>query len=483
MKKHIIMNVNLAICLIIFFGFLSTALYNFNTYSKIIDDDIKNISMLTSTNIYSEINNELTKPIFVSLTMANDSFLINWLSHEERVYSDEKYLQKLQDYLLGIKEKYQYDSVFFISQKTKYYYHYEGILKTISKEDFHDNWYYTFISSNQSYALDVDNDEAKNNELTVFVNCRVVDSSGSLLGVVGVGVKISQLQTMLKNFEDEYGLEAYLIDPRGIVQVHTDINKIEKVNIFEQKIMADLRDKITSNKDTLVTSLFKQDNIKGYVISRYVNEMGWFLVVKKDTSILVKSFHQQVFHDSLIMAFILILLIMLSTFCISRYKKHITKLVKTDELTKLPNRRAYNEELYFALNHFTNNQKVFQVFVFDIDFFKAINDNYGHHYGDLVISDVANMAAETVGKKGMVARWGGDEFSGILYGTMEEALKIVDELVQNARALENNLASRITISIGLTQINESDGIDSVLIRADSGLYEAKAAGRNQYIVK
>lgn len=101
MIKNIKYKINLLVSTIIIFGFIAIIFINYNNYSKIIKDDIKNISKLTSTNIYSDINNELTKPIFVSLTMANDSFLKDWLLEETSMINDEKHLVKLQNYLKG----------------------------------------------------------------------------------------------------------------------------------------------------------------------------------------------------------------------------------------------------------------------------------------------------------------------------------------------------------------------------------------------
>ena len=80
-----------------------------------------NISKLTATSIYSEIRNELTKPIFVSLTMANDNFLKNWLKEESDAIDAPSHQRELQKYLLGIKAKYNYNSVFVISAASKYY--------------------------------------------------------------------------------------------------------------------------------------------------------------------------------------------------------------------------------------------------------------------------------------------------------------------------------------------------------------------------
>ncbi len=120
MRKSTHIRINLLIGIIILSGFITMSIVNYSTYSKIIKDDIESISKLTSTNIYSEINNELIKPIFVSLTMANDSFLKDWLSEEEKATDEALHLKALQEYLIGIKLKYDYNSVFLISDKTSH---------------------------------------------------------------------------------------------------------------------------------------------------------------------------------------------------------------------------------------------------------------------------------------------------------------------------------------------------------------------------
>ncbi|MGB4439304.1 MAG: cache domain-containing protein, partial [Sedimentibacter sp.] len=211
MIKNFKYKINLLVSAIIILGFIAIIFINYNNYSKIIKDDIKNISKLTSTNIYSDINSELTKPIFVSLTMANDSFLKDWLLEEKTMIDDEAHLLKLQNYLKGFEVKYGYNSVFLVSDKTKKYYHYAGILKTIDEKNAHDQWYFNFINDNETNVLDVDNDEAANNTLTVFVNCRIQDENNVLMGVTGVGLEMNQIQTMLMSFEEDYGLEAFLI--------------------------------------------------------------------------------------------------------------------------------------------------------------------------------------------------------------------------------------------------------------------------------
>lgn len=94
MRMHILKHTNIIISAIILIGFFIISFANYYTYSKVIKDDIENISKLTSSNIYAEINSELTKPIFVSLTMANDAFLKSWLREESIHEDDPAYIEK-----------------------------------------------------------------------------------------------------------------------------------------------------------------------------------------------------------------------------------------------------------------------------------------------------------------------------------------------------------------------------------------------------
>jgi hypothetical protein len=134
--------------LIILIGLTLLGIVDYNNYKHIIIEDNQNITKLISTNIFSEINSELVKPIYVSLTMANNQFLKDWIIDE-----NEGDLEKITNYLKGIKNKYEYDSVFYVSNLTKNYYHYDKILKKISMDDSHDVWFYDFLEKNPEYDI------------------------------------------------------------------------------------------------------------------------------------------------------------------------------------------------------------------------------------------------------------------------------------------------------------------------------------------
>ena len=225
---------------IVLIGFICITIINYCTYSVVIRDDIRNISRLTSLNIFSSISNELTKPIFVSLTMANDSFLKSWLRGEN---DSPEQIAELQDYLNGLKRKYDYSSVFLVSAKTNIYYHYNGINKVVSRDDSHDVWYYIFVASGIPHRLEVDTDEMARNELTVFVDCRIEDDHGELMGVVGVGVKMRELQQILASFELDFDLTAFLVNRQGVVQVHTSDAMIANATIDDLLPVSEYRKK------------------------------------------------------------------------------------------------------------------------------------------------------------------------------------------------------------------------------------------------
>lgn len=235
MKRITLVTINVIVCLVIFSGFLMISSLNKRSFNGIVENDIENISKLSSSTIYSQIDNSLTKPIFVGQTMANDLFLKNWLC-DEPTGEDTQKSELIQQYLAKYQKKYEYDSVFLVSARSNIYYHYEGINKVVSKEDKHDVWYYDFIESNENYKLDVDFDEVNSNTLTVFVNCRVENTDGSLLGVVGVGIKMNNLQSLLKSYESEYNLKANLINEDGVVQVDSDEKNIELQIFSTQQI-------------------------------------------------------------------------------------------------------------------------------------------------------------------------------------------------------------------------------------------------------
>ena len=207
----------LSLTVILFLSFLFTSLLSYNvTKETLTSNAINNTLPLINDNIYSKIQEDLINPINNSSLMANDEFLINW------VQSGEKSPVEVVRFLARIRERYGYFSSFFISENTGKYYYYGGVLKTISKEDEHDVWYYNFVNKDVEYELDVDTDEATSGTITVFINHRLEDKNGQLLGVTGIGLKMGSVAETLKSFQERCNCLIYMTDAQGLIQVHPD---------------------------------------------------------------------------------------------------------------------------------------------------------------------------------------------------------------------------------------------------------------------
>lgn len=478
MKK---IRIHIMVCLIILTGFCLVGVFSYITYSKIIRDDIRNISKLTTTNIYSEISTQLTKPIFVGLTMANDSFVENWLREEKKEKGSPEHQQKMQEYLNGLMMKYKYNSVFLVSDYSKIYYHFNGINKVISKDNQHDQWYYSFLGSKLLYDLDVDTDEANHNKLSVFVNCRIEDDDGKLMGVTGVGLELNKVQDLLTMYQNDFQLEAMLFDRNGVVQIHSDSTLIEKINVFDYKELEENKTAILSNKDAVNVYQYQSDNSEGYMITKYIEDLDWYLLVKKDTSVLNKSFQSSLINDIIIFLTVLLLILFIIAKLIKNNEESLRLLAKMDTLTGLKNRSGFDEAMEKILQNSRGEEEGF-LFVIDIDNFKNINDIYGHMSGDKVLCHMVNTVKSCLKERGDIFRWGGDEFTGYVLSSQDKLEEMLADIFHSIESDMNLKKYKAGISIGITPIKKNETMDNLLKKADQALYKAKESGKNKYII-
>lgn len=209
-------SVTVIISLIIITGFFLSALSYVISFNVLFRQDIKAVSELTSENIYLSINSIMDRPINVSTAMSHDTFLRTFMKEEDNNVLHSDRLDTLKAYLSSYQQKYQFDSVFLISANTGAYYHYQNGLDRIMTTDNPENeWYYDFLETSSDCSLNVDNDEAKDDVITIFVNCKLYDEDNNLLGVVGVGLETPYIQEVLIENEQAYGIRAFLIDVSG----------------------------------------------------------------------------------------------------------------------------------------------------------------------------------------------------------------------------------------------------------------------------
>lgn len=172
-----------------------------------------------------------------------------------------------------------------------------------------------------------------------------------------------------------------------------------------------------------------------------------------------------------------------------RVKAHMEEerlKARTDTLTGLPNRAAYDDHLNKEFERWVRYQQGFSVAVGDLDFFKRINDTYGHLAGDKVLRLVSRVLVKNLRSSDFIARFGGEEFVILMPSTTaEEGEKAIEKLRQAISKSPFNFHGQpvtITISFGVTQTQESDTKDALFDRADAALYKAKQEGRNRICI-
>lgn len=353
MKKNVLFRTNAFICVIIILGFVITSMISYHSNKGFFRQDIEDISQLTSEGIYHQIDSVFAKPINISLTMANDSLLKSFLEEEIERENDQTFIQTMKDYLLSYKEKYDYDSVFLVSTKTSRYYHFDsGVDRVLTKGDPEDEWYYTFLNTSKEYDLKIDNDEvaAANNEITVFVNCKIKDAEGNTIGVVGVGLKVDSLQKMFTKYEKEFNIKACLIDGEGNIEISTDKTGYEEASLFEDCGFGAYKEQILSDKSGEAQSYwYAEKGMNGYVVTKYVPGLTWHLVIDSDTTVMESQLNRQFYIGAFVIVLVIILVLIFITGIIRKYNAQIVRLTVEHEKKHHSVFQAETEKIYESI--------------------------------------------------------------------------------------------------------------------------------------
>jgi len=450
-------------------GFISINLANYFVSSNAIRSAlIKNELPLTSNNIYSEIQASLLRPIYISSMMANDTFLKDWVDE------GEKDLNKISKYLAEIQNKYAVASTFLVSARTNRYYHSDGVLKTVSKKVPKDSWFFTMESHVGNYRVEVDNNEANRNHLTIFINHKLYDYNGNYTGVAGLGLDVVSVATMIDRYKDSYQRNVYFVDRNGEIKSHPDKSLIDKVNIQKMPGIEAVAKKILNGKIGFLT----YENELGTILLsyRYIPELNWFLLVEQTENKALRPIRQALYSNLLISAGITLLVLLISSFTIHRFQLQLEAMAKSDKLTGLVNRQYFDVLFAHALDNIGRHTTGLSLALFDLDNFKKINDSRGHLAGDRILRSIALLAKEHIRKSDIIARWGGDEFV-ILFQKCdaETAHRLMDKISERITCSfdESETAIPVSISVGIAEYESGDTCETLLARADKLMYEVK----------
>jgi len=162
-----------------------------------------------------------------------------------------------------------------------------------------------------------------------------------------------------------------------------------------------------------------------------------------------------------------------------RANEELQNLTVTDYLTNTYNRRFFIQKLEEEIERSKRNENKFSIVMFDIDYFKRINDRFGHNCGDLVLKGIAGMVKNRIRKIDCFARWGGEEFMLLLPDTtIDKTKSLVEELRRGISKINISCVDKVTASFGVVEYCNKYTADMLIQNVDNMMYKAKTEGRN-----
>ena len=484
-------------------GFTSLTWLNYLRARELLDRQITASTLpLTSDAIRASLKQDLLQPVLASGLMARNTFL------EATLSQGDQQPEQLRQYLAGIQEKTGAITTFLVTEAHGRYYHPTGILKSLSPADPLDHWYYRFRNSGRAVEINIDRDTADLNRTTVFINVRLQDRAGRLLGVTGIGLDVRYLLAQLQHYQERYGARILLVDRDGKIALSSDrsiglLSELEGLAPYSGRILSQAH-----------TSLRTADRGRDlYVSSNQFPEIGWTLVVIQQRNADQRTLINLLTVNLVAAITISLVLLILAQLTLGRDQKRLEAIARTDKLSGLLNRHMFEPLFLQCSGQAQRRMEPLAIALLDIDHFKRINDSQGHQVGDAVIRCVAQRLRCHMRQSDSLFRWGGEEFLVLLPGCgIAEAQVRLEALRRDLRAHPPRLADLsltpqpaaqlagpdpvaawathraepadrgtllVTMSIGITLVYAGEPCSLVLQRADQALYHAKRSGRDR----
>ncbi|PMY40333.1 GGDEF domain-containing protein [Pseudomonas sp. GW456-L14] len=465
-------------------GFMATSLLSYYASRTSIRDNIVNTELpLTSDTVYSEIQKDLVRPILISSMMSRDTFMRDW------VMAGERDPEQMTRYLNEVMTHYGAYTAFFVSNSSLTYYHAKGVLKKIAPDTPRDAWYFRVRDMATPYEINVDPDQANQNNLTFFINYKVYDYQDNFIGAAGVGLKVDAVIKLIDHYQQRYQRSVYFVDTQGRIVLTGAEGGPQGARagqlLFELENLRDLQARLP--KPHSGNYEYSAPDQRHFLNVRFIPELNWYLFVDKREDSALGDIRRSLYLNLLICLAITLIVLTLLNRVVRRFQRKIETQATLDSLTGLPNRRGFDLLAAQAMLEAQREPKPLAALLLDLDHFKRLNDTYGHLAGDQVLSGFARHLASCLRQSDIVCRWGGEEFIVLLKDTdSATALKIAEKirlLIEQQRYAYEGKNMRLTVSIGVTTLQADDTLHSLLSRADHAMYRAKQTGRNRTCVE
>lgn len=467
------------VLLLLLFGFGSTLLTGYLVAFRSLGEEIKqNTLPLTSDNIYSEIQKDLVRSIHISSQMAHDTFVKDW------VLDGERQPERMVKYLGEIQKTYRTVTAFFVSEGSRRYYHPDGVLKTVSPDDPGDGWYFRARAMNTPYEINIDSDTADRSRLTIFVNHQTRDNQGRLIGLIGVGLELRQVQETLASYRRKYMSDVFFVDKAGMVVIRT------KDSRFAERL-ADWDGFRAQEAILRAPEGAFEYKTGGHVYFgswRFIPEVNLVLLILKNGDALQEKLGTALKRNLAVGFMITLVVVVLVAVLLKRHHAVLEGLASVDGLTGAYTRRAFSVLFSQAVRESRRSKSPLSLVLIDIDDFKPVNDRLSHEAGDRILRDLCRSILEKIRQSDVLCRWGGDEFVLLLAScpileAWRIAEKIRGEIAEKPLQTKDKGELYLTISAGVVAHRPEETLEQLVSRADGLMYEAKKKGRNVVVAE
>lgn len=441
-------------------------MYSNTSYSRQqMRTNAEDVVTLTADVLNSDIQSYVNESITVSKSMASSSFLIDWLHNEEKHLSTDGDTELVQ-YLQSVQKEWNYDIAFLVSAKTKNYYYQGGLSKVLRSDNPFDSWYYNFVRASSLYNCQVDHSEATGNKITLFVNYRIIDNRGNMLGVIGVGTTISNIQRLIAQMEKEQNVEIYVVNAGNADNTFTwdtayfkTADRIAEITGIEEKIIGSPAKKPYSAWNGSLYQVIINDS-----------RMKWNIIISKDCSVEIAEINEHMTSSLFMNLLITLGCIVVCTLLIRSMSHQIHKSENIDSLTGLPNRTLFEEDYQEMLRAHGSSNSSFVVIEADLQKFTIQSERVR----DTVLNIIARVLQEQAGKQGTFARMDSGRFMGIIYMDTHNTCALMDHindvLQEEYTSFDISVCSGVTIALPFIPYAET------LKAAEEALYRAKKDG-------
>lgn len=459
----------------IFLSSITTTVISICSLNSLINHNAQSLTRLLSSSILDAIRSEISKSYIVSRIISGDSLLVNLLRIEDS-YPEDYIAYRLNTYLTGIRKNVDFSSAFFVPVVGRHLFGINALVKQLDPLNNKDDARYdAFISSGRPNSPMIQSDPFYVDRKMFFIFSRIAEDDGKVVGMCGIGFPLETIQSILDGFERQYDIKIHLInwDKKSMLSTDNSLSGIETIESLPDNYSLDRDFAYTENRNG------------GYTITRYLEEIGWFLVIKGERAEGKDAFTHLIIGNIVAIIVIFILLFLALHILMRSERTHLEYRAFTDELTGIANRAGFEAALKSRLRQ---DGEEGSIFLLDLDHFKEVNDNLGHPEGDALLKLTAQKLKALVRETDILARLGGDEFvlyfSGMRqFDTVSAKAEGIREALLKSYALPNGKKLIVSASIGIAFYPcHGKTSKSLYQSADRALYASKEGGRNRYTI-